>query len=168
MKNLFIALILAAAMSPTMLPAQQTADTLSESVRPVEGNFSEFEYQGFTMLIPSNSTVDSTTKEAIVKCPDGTFGMSVKVEADKSASATSAVQLCRRMVTDLDVKNATISRVMIHGMKGGRLQGITEGAPINVVILDTGKKYLKMVIINTPDHADWVNITIDSINKITT
>ncbi|MCM1320331.1 MAG: hypothetical protein NC217_08135 [Muribaculaceae bacterium] len=167
MKTIFTALTMAViALSPIGTAAQQPTETVIESVTPVEGNFSKFEYQGFSMMIPANNEIEMTTKEAIVKCIDGTFGMSVKVEKDSKASAAAAVQMCQRMVTDLDVKNAKVSRVIIHGMQGGRLEGVTEGAPINVVILDTGKQYLKMVIINTPDHADWVNITIDSINKL--
>lgn len=136
------------------------------AVTPVEGSFSQLDYKGFSMLIPSNSQVNMTDNETIVKQPDGTYGMSVKVEIDKGASPTAAVQICRRLVNDLDVRGAKVSRVLVHGMTGGRLEGYAEGAPINVLVLDAGGKYLKLVIINTPERAAWTNMTIDSVNKI--
>lgn len=145
--------------------AQKVSESVTESVRPVEGSFSRFDYQGFSMMIPSGSSVDMTSKEAIVKSNDGTFGMSVKVEKDKDASATAAVEMCRRMVSELDVRGAKVSRVMVHGMQGGRLEGMAEGAPMSVLILKSDDCYFKIVFINTPERADWVNICIDSVTR---
>lgn len=159
-------LALALLCPPMLVPAQSAQVTQSETVTPVEGNFSKFEYQGFSMMVPASSQIDMTAKEAIVKTNDGTFGMSVKVEKDKDAKTDAAVEMCRRMATDLDVKGARVTKVMIHGLQGGKLEGTTEGAPISVLILNAGGKYLKMVVINTPDHADWVNITIDSVTPV--
>ncbi|MCM1005524.1 MAG: hypothetical protein NC402_04430 [Prevotella sp.] len=166
MKKIFLSILAIAAIAPITVHAQQPDRILEESVTPVEGSFFKFEYQGFSMMIPANNEVEMSAKEAVVKSPDGTFGMSVKVEKDKSASANTAVEMCRRMVNELDVKGAKVSRVIIHGMQGGKLEGITEGIPVTVLILNAGGKYFKMVIINTPDHADWVNITADSVTEL--
>lgn len=165
MKKIVFAIVLLALGLPTQVLADINTRT-SDIVTPIEGNFSRMDFEGFTMLIPSQSLVSETEKEAIVKMADGTYGMSVKIEEDRSASASAAVQICNRLVNDLDVKRAKVTRVIIHGMQGGRLEGTAEGAPVNVLVLDAGKKYLKLVIINTPAHADWANITIDSVNKI--
>lgn len=166
MKKIFTILtvvIFALQLNAGSLPG---AEVIEEAITSIKDRFSNFEYQGFTLMVPSDNEIHVTDKEAVVKCTDGTYGLSVKVEKDRGATANAAVEMCRRMVTELDVKNAKISRVIIHGMQGGKLEGVTEGAPITVLILDAGSKYFKLVIINTPNHADWVNITIDSVNKI--
>lgn len=165
MKKLILALAMLIPATFATLAQEPAADS-SQSLTPVEGSFSKFEYQGFSLMVPSASTVDMTTKEAVIKCNDGSFGMSIKVEKDKGASANAATEMCRRMVSELDVKGARITKMLIHGMQGAKLEGVTEGAPITVLILAVDKKYVKIVVINTPDHADWVNITLDSITPL--
>ncbi len=58
-----------------------------------------------------------------------------------------------------------MTRVSIHGMAGGRVQGTVEGAPISVVVLDGSGKYVKLVVINMPDRADWADMAIDSLSR---
>ena len=150
-------------LSSAAVSAQEPVISADLSVVSNETLFKSFEYQGFTMQVPANCEANISKKEAVLKCIDGTFGMSIKVEKDKNASPNAAVEMCRRMVRELDVKNSKITKVMIHGMQVGKLEGTTEGAPISVLILAVKGKYLKMVIINTPEHADWANIVIDSV-----
>lgn len=166
MKKFWLMIILSMMCLSVNAQTDKSVSSEGGSLTRVEGNFSRLDYKGFSMLIPSGSDVNLTDKEAIVKYTDGTYGMSVKVESDKDASASAAVQICRRLVNDLDVRGAKVSRVLIHGMSGGRLEGYVEGAPINVVVLDAGKKYLKLVIINTPNRSDWTNMTVDSVNRV--
>lgn len=161
MKKFLFALGLIASVVPAWAQQIGVQDVVTETA--AEQMFVQFDYQGFTMQVPAGCEVNLTTKEAVLKCGDGTFGMSVKVEKDKGASAEAAVEMCRRMVRELDVKDSKITKVMIHGMQGGKLEGTTEGAPVSVLILATKGKYIKVVVINTPEHADWVNITLDSL-----
>lgn len=164
MKNLILAIALLAPGVATY--AQEPTAGTVHNLTPVEGGFSRFEYQGFSFMVPSGATISEKDKEALVKCADGTFGMSVKVEKDKKASAQSAVEMCRRMVTELDVRGAKITKMLIHGMQGAKLEGMTEGIPVSVLILAVDGQYVKTVIINTPAHTDWVNIALDSITRL--
>ena len=100
-----------------------------EDLTPVAGTFSRFNYDGFTMLVPSGTLISKSDQEAVVKAADGTFGLSLKVEKDAAASPEAALQLCSRLVSDLRIKGARVTRVSIHGMAGGRVQGTVEGAP---------------------------------------
>lgn len=159
-RRLTIALsLLLCGISTPIFATAQTSETFTS-----QDSFTRFDYQGYTMSVPAGVQIDITGKEAILKSDDGTFGMSLKVEADKGASQSKALEMCRRMVTDLDVKNAQISRVSIHGLNGARLEGITEGAPISMLILAAHHQYLKMVIINTPEHTSWASVTMDSLS----
>lgn len=162
MKKLALALGLLLGIAPFASAQEQVAEVTEQSQAECL-DFQEFEYQGFKMNIPINSEVSMTTKEAIVKCKDGTFGMSLKIEKDKGATPNAAYEMCKRMVTELDVKDSKITKVMVHGMQGAKLEGVTEGAPVSVLILATKDKYVKMVIICTPEHAAWANIVTDSI-----
>lgn len=139
--------------------------TLAQDEAPANDGFRTLEYEGYKMLIPQEAVVDERESEAVVKLPDATFGMSVKVEGDKKASASAAVEMCRRLARDLHVKGAQVARVMIHGMEGGRLEGITEGTPINVLILADKGKYLKLIILSAPEHLLYPSITIDSVSR---
>ena len=136
-----------------------------EDLTPVAGTFSRFNYDGFTMLVPSGTLISKSDQEAVVKAADGTFGLSLKVEKDAAASPEAALQLCSRLVSDLRIKGARVTRVSIHGMAGGRVQGTVEGAPISVVVLDGSGKYVKLVVINMPDRADWADMAIDSLSR---
>lgn len=156
--------IIASALSLQAHTCQMPQDSQDSSfITPIQGSFSKFEYQGFTMLIPAPSDTRTTPDEAIIKTPDGTLGMSLKIESDRGATPEAALQMCRRMATELHVKGATVSHLSIHGLRGARLQGTTEGLPITVLILADKGKYLKLVIIHTPEQSDLTNIIIDSI-----
>lgn len=129
------------------------------------GRFTKYDYQGYSFMIPAESLVRATDTEAVIRTPDGTFGMSVKVERDRKAAPGAAVELCRRMVRELDVKGAKVTRVLVHGLQGAKLEGVTEGLPITVLILAHEGRYVKMVLINIPQQAATVNIVTDSVTR---
>lgn len=128
--------------------------------------FKPVQYEGFELLVPAEAEMHDTGKSAIVKCPDGTFGLSLQVTKDKKAGTEAAVQLCRRMVTDLKISGATLSRVTMHGLSGARVRGTAEGAPITVLVLDGGKRFFQAVAINTPRREAWVDRCLESIAKV--
>lgn len=147
--------------------AQQPApDEAAPVAAQTTGGFTKYDYQGYSFMIPAGSRVRATDAEAVIRTEDGTFGMSVKVESDRKASAGAAVELCRRMVRELDVKGAKVTRVLVHGLQGAKLEGQTEGLPITVFILAHDGRYVKMVLINTPQQAATVNIVTDSVTRI--
>lgn len=130
-----------------------------------ETAFRPFEYEGFTLSIPTEAVVTQKEGTAIVKAADGTFGMSIEVKADKKAREEAAVQICRRMVSELGISDARLQRVMVHGLKGARVMGRSQGAPITVLVLDGGKKYLQIVVLNTPMRQGWTDFCLDSVTK---
>lgn len=157
-------LMILALAAPAACGAAAQEPAVSDKVENVaETGFSAFSYQGFDMLVPAGSQVEMTGKEAVLKTDDRRYGLSLKIETEADASPEAAVQLCSRMISELNIKNAQLNRVMIHGMAGGRLQGTIEGALINVVVLDASRRYVKLIIITSPDLASWADRTIDSL-----
>lgn len=158
MKKYIVTLLL---LFSALIPA---AAQLSQPVGEVK--LTPFTYNNISILIPEGCTPRVSDKEAVVKQPDSSFGLSLKIEKDKSATPALAEKLCRGMIQDLDVKEYSLTRVLIHGMSGARLSGKVEGTPVDVVILDGGKCLVKLVIIALPDHHIPVNRIIDSITRL--
>jgi hypothetical protein len=146
-------------------PSQDTPQSEQEASASQNDSFTKFEYQGFVFAIPASVRMNETSKEAIGKCEDGTFGMSIKVEKDKAASGNAAVEMCRRMVTELSVADARVTKLLVHGMVGAKMEGNVEGSPLTMLILAADGKFVKVVIINTPQRADWVNLVLDSVTR---
>lgn len=163
MKKLMLCLALL--MSGGVVLGQEPA-AAPQTKMSAEGGFYEFEYQGFGIMVPTASQASVSGSEAVLKCADGTFGMSVKVEKDRGASADSALEMCRRMVSEFGVEGARITKMLIHGMQGVRLEGITEGLPVTVQIMAVDGRYLRIVAMSTPAHADWVGVALDSVTRL--
>lgn len=161
MKKFLLSLTLLAAAAAVMPSYAQDATT--PAVQEQQIDYADFNYQGFNIKVPAGCKIEMTSKEALLKSDDKTFGLSMKVEKDAKASGESAVQMCNRMIADLDIKGAQLNRLTNHGMNGARVQGTIEGAYINVVILDAGGKYVKLVIISAPEKASLAETIIDSI-----
>ena len=74
MKKIFVSLMIAASAlsAAAAVAAPQSAH---EDLTPVAGTFSRFNYDGFTMLVPSGTLISKSDQEAVVKAADGTFGL---------------------------------------------------------------------------------------------
>lgn len=129
-------------------------------------DYGPFEYQGFELQIPMNTETHLTAKEATLKNPGLHVGFSLKIEADKKASPTRAMQLCQALVRDMDVKQAAeVKAVSISGMQGAMTRGSIEGASISLLVLDTGGHYLKLVGISPAQQEGIVEHVIGSLKR---
>ncbi len=153
MKKLIAILMLMASMVPALRAAEEV-------------DYSPFDYQGFRMDLPMNTSVEMTSKEAVLKNPELGVGFSLKLEKDAKADADRAYKLCEALVKDMDVKSAAdVQRVTIAGLKGAMTTGSIEGANLSLLVLSTGDGYLKLVGISSPDQAAIVAHVIGSLTR---
>lgn len=164
MKRIVImaAALLFAAGGVTIKADEPAVQSAAENVT---NDYVDFFFNGFTMKVPQGMPVNMEGNEALVKSPDGTFGLSLKIEKDAKATAVGAYELCKRVVTDLHLQEAKLTKVSVNGMEGACVEGKLEGMGVGVEILDAGKRYLKAIAIYNDTHADDAKTALMSIKK---
>lgn len=147
-------------VAPAQVPAAETQGTSAEMPW-----FVSMSYGGFDFEIPAGSIVEKGST-VTVKYPDGTFGLSMVNEETQGASQKIAFELCRRVVKQLDIKDAHVDKRTVGGVGGAIARGTIEDRQVTVIILPMGtNNALTTVIMATPERANWVNNFIDSMKK---
>lgn len=160
-------IILSAAIA-LVLAMPMTAQTVVETESVTSVSTSEYVdlfFNGFTMQIPQGLPVNMEGNNATMKNPDGSFGLSLDIEKNKDARPQGAYEITQRLVTDLHIQGAKLSKVKVNGMEGAVLEGKIEGANVAVEVLDAGKKYVKLVAIYTDARAADAKKALLSIRK---
>ncbi len=156
-------LLLIVALLLWILPVN-AADT-DLSVQDDE-TYSQFHFNKFVIDVPSTQTVDIENNEAIVKTPDGQFGFSLKIEKANRTSIEGALEICQLVTKELKMNNADIKAVTINGLNGARVKATMDDALLNIVVLtDGGKRYVKLVVVSTPEQAAKADHVINSLKQ---
>lgn len=169
MKRLSFAVILALAsgsMAYSSVGTSMVSDSETTSTtETVANDYVDFFFNGLSFKIPQGMPVNMEGNEALVKSVDGSFGLSFKMEKDAKATPTGAYELCKRVVTDLHLQEAKLSKVNINGLEGACVEGKIEGMRVAVEVLDAGKRYLKAIAIFDDSHADAAKEALTAIKK---
>lgn len=170
-KSLFI--IVAALLLPGMTAVTASARGVSEEEtvaatadggEDADTDFVELYYNGVTLKVPQGAPVDMNSKEAVLKTADGSFGLSLKVEKEPKSSPQGAYEICQRLVTDLNLRQSQLSKVSINGLQGACVDGSLEGSHVAVLVLDAGKRYVKLVVICAPQYVSRAGTVIKSVH----
>lgn len=76
-----------------------------------------------------------------------------------------AFELCRRMVKQLDIKDAHVDKRTIGGVEGAIAKGTIEGRQVTVIILPANGQATTTVIMATPNRQNWADHLVESIRK---
>lgn len=159
-----MALLLAAGGMTAGVHAQTTDEVIAETLTSAN-DYVDFFFNGYTFKVPQGMPVNMEGNEAVVKSPDGSFGLSVKIEKDSKASANGAYEICKRVVTDLHLQEAKLTKVSVNGLEGACVEGKLEGMHVGVEVLDGGKRYIKAIAIYDASHLDAAKQTLMSVKK---
>ena len=162
MKKVILAIALALICGSFASMAQDSNVGVAQTT---SNDYVDFFFNGYNFKIPQGLPVNMENNEATVRNSDGTFGISIKSEKDTKASAAGAYEICKRTVTDLHLGDAKLSKVNIYGLEGARVTGNLEGMHVAVEILDTGKRYMKIVTIYTDAHTADAETLLSEITK---
>lgn len=165
-RTAFILALLLAAGGATASAQQPISKTVVTMDTPTPSlDYVDFFFNGYTIKVPQGMPVNMDGNEAVVKSADGTFGLSIKIEKDAKASANGAYELCKRVVTDLHLQEAKLTKVNINGLEGACVEGNLEGMHVGVEVLDGGKRYIKAIAIFDASHTDAAKQALMSIRK---
>lgn len=162
---LIISLVLSAAGFTGQAQTSSAVPTASQTTAEAATEYVDFFFNGLSLKVPQGAPISMEGNEAVLKTPDGSFGFSLKTEKDKKASATGAYELCKRVVTDLHIQQAQLTKVNINGLEGACVDGTLEGVHVAVTVLADGHRYVKLVVICAPSHASWARTVIQSVRK---
>lgn len=124
-----------------------------------------FHYQGYVMQIPTDSQIEMNTKEAVIKNAKMKYGVSIKLEKDEKANLQRATTLCETLCKDLGLKDAKIESAKYAGLSGVQAVGQLEGARVQVVLLDSGKSYMKIILITDPTESSLAATILSSLTR---
>ena len=92
-----------------------------------------------------------------VKYPDGTFGVSVSVESRRGSDQKRCLQLCRKLASQMHIKDAQVTKVKINGKNGAVASGFLESQRVSIAILPSGSKEITCIVMNDPTRAPWAD-----------
>ena len=154
MKKFIISAFAVAAMllgSPVALAQTHAAQTMVLLQRCL-GSF-QWAMAVLTSRFPQGSIVEKGST-VMVKYPDGTFGLSMVNEETQGANQKIAFELCRRVVKQLDIKDAHVDKRTIGGVDGAIARGSIENRQVTVIILPVGTNdAVTTVIMASPERA---------------
>lgn len=120
---------------------------------------------GVLIQVPDQCLVQRNESVVTAKYPDGSFGVSVEVD-DKKASQKECYQICLTTAKNDKLKDISVKKVTINGLKGAVAYGILENRQVSIIVLSGKRGRYSVVMMNSPERSEWARHAVRSIQEI--